>query len=324
MSTTHRLLLFLLFITISGFGCGLFNDMGSRVGAGLNEQTDSIGYRLVSGISSGLEDSTNQEKIKRLAGMLVAEMASSLDSNLASIDPDTLIGRFFLSLRGHLSDPAFRDSLSALARSLLADAGAAGNEEIGRIVDSLFMQLDSEAANRLIGRLREALIGAETSAALQRLLQESFANAVTDSSAAALRNRLLGPQTNEAIRAIVDSAMTTIVKRVNNDINPALQADISFIQKNARELLITIGLAALAIIAFAWHQRRKYLRLSSLISTQIFEMPNQQSYDELTLRIRENAAASGMEPTLRKILAENGLLGKEAWENYLKKKKAEG
>ncbi len=324
MNTTHRLLPFLLFIIISGFGCGLFNDMGSRMGAGLNEQTDSIGYKLVTGISSGLADSTNQEKIKKLAGMLVAELAVSLDSNLAGIHPDTLVDRFFLSLRDNLLDPAFRDSLSVLVRALLADAGEAGNEEIGRIIDSLFMQLDSEAASRLAGRLREELIGAETSAALQRLLQESIANAVTDSSAALIRNRLLGPQTNEAIRAIVDSAMTTIATRMNEDINPALQADISFIQKNARELLITIGLAALGIIAFAWYQRRKYLRISSLLSTQIFQMPNQQSYDELTLRIREKAAVSGLEPGLRKILADNGLLGREAWENYLKKKKAEG
>ena len=85
-------------------------------------------------------------------------------------------------------------------------------------------------------------------------------------------------------------------------------------------MLIILGLVALGIIAFTWYQRRKYLRISSLISAQIFEMPNQESYDELTLRIKKNAMEAGLEPSLRKILDTNGLLGKEAWDNYLKKK----
>ena len=322
MNTRYWLPLFLLTTTILGFGCGMFNDMGSRMGAGLNEQTDSIGYNLVSGLSSGLADSINQEKIKKLVSSLVTEMAASLDSNLATIDADTLVDKFFRSLKENLSDPAFRDSLSGLARSLLASAGEAGNQEVSKIIDSLFLQLDSEATSRLIGRLREELIGTETSEALQRLLQESIANALTDSSAAIIRDRLLGPRTNEAIRAIVDSAMVTIVNRMNNDINPSLQSNVSFIQKNAKELLIIVGVIALGIIGFVWYQRRKYIRISSLMSAQIFEMPNQQSYDELTLRIKENAVATGLEPTLRKILAENGLLGQEAWDNYLKKKNA--
>lgn len=324
MNTKSWLPLFLVTSAILGSGCGMFNDMGSRLGAGLNEQTDSIGQNLVSGISSGLADSINQEKVKKLVNRLVTEMAASLDSNLATIEVDTLVDKFFLSLKDNLSDPAFRDSLSALVSSLLATAGEAGNQEVSKIVDSLFLQLDSEASSRLIGRLREELIGTETSEALQRLLQESIANALTDSSAAIIRDRLLGPRTNEAIRAIVDSAMTTIVNRMNNDLNPSLQSNISFIQKNARELLIIVGVIALGIIGFVWYQRRKYIRISSLMSAQIFEMPNQQSYDELTLRIKQTAVETGLEPTLRKILEENGLLGQEAWDNYLKKKNVEG
>lgn len=313
----------LVTITIFGFsGCGMFNDMGSRVGAGLYEQTDSIGYGLVSGLSTGLADSVNQEKVKKLVNSLVREMAASLDSSLTTIEVERVADRLFRSLQDNLSDPAFRDSLSTLAGTILTAAGEAGNQQAGKIIDSLFMQLDSEATSRLMGRLREELIGAETSAAVQRLLQESIASAITDSSAALIRERLLGPRTNEAIRAIVDSAMVAIVNRMNNDLNPSLQANISFIQKNARELLIILGLAALGIVAFVWYQRRKYLRISSLISAQIFAMPNQQSYDELTLRIKQNAVESGLEPTLRKILADNGLLGQEAWNSYLKKKNA--
>lgn len=112
-----------------------------------------------------------------------------------------------------------------------------------------------------------------------------------------------------AIKAIVDTAMLTIAYRMKHDVKDAVNENASFIQKYAGRLLITAGVIALAIIIVIWMNRQKYLKLVTLLTSQINNIPDKNVYDDLTNRIKDRAVQSGVEPVLRKVLAENGILG---------------
>ncbi len=60
-------------------------------------------------------------------------------------------------------------------------------------------------------------------------------------------------------------------------------------------------------------RRKRERRILDLLTYQIHEIPDQQAYDELVTRIRRNAQEQGLEPRLREILAERGILGQENW-----------
>ncbi|GJM32162.1 MAG: hypothetical protein DHS20C18_11630 [Saprospiraceae bacterium] len=322
MLKINCLLVFIASLFLLTQGCkGTFNALGDELGDGIRTHSDTIGQELIKGLSSGLDDSLNQQKLRRLINLLVKDAALTLDSSLQNLPIDSLSNKLIASLQHNLSDPGFRDSLSNLINFLVKGVGTTVRSEFGMVMDSLLLQLTEEETRLKIEIFREELLGAKTTAAIRALLQESLADLLPDSAIAHLRYELLGPQTNESIRAIVDSAMTTVISRVNKDLNPALQKNVSFIQKHALNIIIVLALLAMGIIAFIWYTRRKYLKLTSLLASQIFEMTDQSAYDDLTARIKKSAIASSLEPTLREVLSENGILGKDAWESHKGKTK---
>jgi hypothetical protein len=184
-------------------------------------------------------------------------------------------------------------------------------------------ELIGYATKAKLAALRDELVGENTNAQIQRILLEarnSILSEETNEKLGLVRETLLGEKTKNLIAAIVDTAMLNISYRLKENINPSLQDNASFIKKYAKELLITIALLAAGIIAFVWYSRRKYLKAVTLLTSQIQTIPNQEVYDDLTARIRENAVKAGVEPTLRKVLAENGLIGEENWQNMKRKK----
>ena len=153
-------------------------------------------------------------------------------------------------------------------------------------------------------------------------IRESITGEPLRNNITALRDSLLNDRTNAAIRAIVDTAMVTIAYRLKNDVNPSLQANLSFIQRNATTLLIVLGVIALVIIVVIWRLKQKHAKINTVLTSQIYAIPDQNAYDELTYRIKEKATIAGLEPPLRKMLAQNGLLGKESRESWQAKKAA--
>ena len=71
---------------------------------------------------------------------------------------------------------------------------------------------------------------------------------------------------------------------------------------------------AAAIIYLVWRNRQKYLRLVALLTSQINVIPDQSMYDRLTNNIKQRAIETGVEPYLRKVLKDNGMLGTTEWQ----------
>jgi len=143
---------------------------------------------------------------------------------------------------------------------------------------------------------------------------------LSDAGADRIRTQLLGEPTKAALNSMLDSAMTVVIKRINQDLSlPQVGQHLNFIQKWAKELLLLIGLIAIGIIAFVWYKRTRYLKLVQLLTNQIDQIPNEMAYDELTQRIQKVAREQDYESTIRQVLADNGMLGNEDWQQYKKK-----
>ncbi len=143
----------------------------------------------------------------------------------------------------------------------------------------------------------------------------------------AFRDELLGEKTNAAITRIadtlvshiVDSAIVKLAYRYRSDINPLVEGDIGFINKNAKSLLLTLGAIAGAIILLVWRSRLKYLQLTTLLTKHINAIPDQNIYDGVTAKIKDDALTAGLEGQLRDLLMKNGLIGSSNWESHVAK-----
>lgn len=288
---------------------------GKKVGGGLGD-----------GVSQSLADTSNQAAINQMVETLLRESMLEINELLPEMAVDTIGYNVGEGLRQNLLDPVFADSLTLLVTNLLVtsleDAGVTANQQIQLIGDNLLKQLAQIDLTPQVRALREELLGAKTTEALSQLVQTTLKEAIQSIDLTDLRKQLLGLETNLAIRAIVDSSMVAITQRLNKDVlgSPQLDERLDFIQANAKKLLAFLVAISLAIIAFVWYERRKYLKMATVLSAEIFKMPDQQSYDELTTRIKSTAIAAGVEPQLRKVLKDNGILGEQEWQSYVGKK----
>ena len=285
--------------------CGTFSKLGDNLGSGFNKNTQSMGRNLMAGVQEGMSDSAFKANLTGLVDSIVNTMGVRLTKNIAVIVDTLLSPKWFAFTRQlveNITGVQTRANVAALTEELL---GAQTNARINRLIRDALNEVFNNRTTARLASLRNELLGAATSDQL-----------------AAIRNELLGVKTNEAIKAIVDSSMMRIAFRLNHDVKDAVGQNTSFIRKYAGRLLIILGAIAAVIIFLVWRNRQKYLKLVTVLTSQINSIPDQRVYDDLTSLIKERAVEHGVEPSLRKMLHENGLMGKESWEiNELKKRR---
>lgn len=296
---------------VSLMGCS-FQKVGRDVSKGLNENTEAIARNLLAGVQKGLSDSAFQTNLYLLVDSLTMTAGGGLNRSVKQLI-DTLLSdkwiRFTRQMVEEATGEQLKGNLKAITDnmqgSLATMLGPDTRERVRLLVADAMNEVLSDRLRLAVGTIREEMTGVD----LRRNMS-------------ALRDSLLNDKTNAAIRGIVDSAMMTIAFRMKNNVNPALQDNLSFIQRNATTLLIVLGIIALVVIIVIWRLKQKYARMTTVVASQIYAIPDQKAYDDLTSRIKEKAAIAGVEPDLRKMLQENGLLGKESRDNWQAKRAA--
>ncbi|HZH37106.1 MAG TPA: hypothetical protein VEX65_07525 [Flavisolibacter sp.] len=300
-----------LAIIVSCTQCN-FQKIGRDTTKGISQNTEAIGRNLITGVNSGLGDSAFKANLYQLVDSLTTTAGGGMNRSVQMLVDSLLNDRWIYFTRNLVEEATgqrLRSNVAALSGDLEISVakllGPATIERVRLLIATAMNEALSEKLQLTAAGLRESMTG------------EPLRNNI-----AALRDSLLNDKTNAAIKAIVDTAMLTIAYRMKNDINPSLQDNLSFIQRNATTLLIVVGIIALVVIIVVWRLKQKYAKMTAVVASQIYSIPDQRAYDELTSRIKEKATIAGVEPSLRKMLDENGMLGKESRESWQTKRAA--
>lgn len=293
-----------ILLALLATGCR-FERIGNDLSAGVSKNTEAIGKNLFTGVAKGLSDSAFRSSMYTLVDSVTLTAGSGVNRSVKQL-MDTLLSEKWIDFTRSLVEEAtgqrLRNNIALLRTRLL---GPETNAQVQALLANAMSTVFNDGLPLRLAALRDELTGP---AMLQNV--------------AALRDNLLGPATNNAIRAIVDSAMMAVAFRMKNDINPSLQDNLSFIQRNATSLLVVVGIIALVIIIVIWRLKEKYAKTTTVLASQINAIPDSRTYDELTSRIKDRATETGVEPTLRKVLKNNGLLGKASWDARQLKRKS--
>lgn len=273
------------------YACSL-EKMGASAGKGVSSQSDSIGTALVRGAVNELTDPQTQKKIRQFLDSIISSVTDTLTYKTMAMR-DSLINRKILiwadSLTEALTGNQLRLNVEKIQLALIGKSKA-DVLEIKYAFNDLLNQILSQDTRGKLGSFRDELLGDKTNRAITKIA-------------------------DTLVSHIVDSAIVKLSYRYRKDINPLIEGDIGFINKNAKSLLLTIGAIACAIILLVWRSRVRYLRLTTLLTKQINAIPDQGVYDRVTTNIKDDALTAGLEKQLRDLLQKNGLLGNEAWKN---------
>ncbi len=276
------------FLLILSSGCGVFTKMGRDVVGGASEKTDTLARNLVKGLREELADPETKKQIR----ILIDSITTALDSSL-------------------------QPKVKGMVNTVI-------NHKILLWADSLVETLTGKKFQLNMKTLQYTLVGKSKADVLQirNSFKELFEEIISDNTTGKLgkmRDELLGPKTDSALSLIVDHATKKFIDRYKSDLDPALKGDVSFISKNAVTLLIIMGVIASVIIFLVWWSRRRYLKMVTLLTKHIHNIPDQKVYDSVTAKIKDEAVSSGLEPDLRKILEANGLIGDTNWDKKVNK-----
>jgi len=287
------ILLFLIFIS----GCSVFQGIGDDLGDGLMGQlksnADTIGFELMKGVR---ESFTNEKSQKDLSALV-----------------DSLI--YHLGYNTNIQARALRDSLlneyvNRWIKSVIDDAiGDGTRNKLGFLRDEVL----GDRTLKLLINMRNELLGYRTRQLTNAIIAEfrdELLNDTTLSRLGAVRDVLIGPETNKAVSSIVDSAMVSLVRRYKSDLSPELEGNLSFVQRNVIWILISAGIIIIVVGWFFWQQKQKYLKLTRLLTYQIYDIPEKDIKESLKEKIRKQALQIGIEADLRDELASQGILSK--------------
>lgn len=283
---------------------------GSQLSNGLKKNTQEIGKNVVLGAGNGLADTAFQLQLHFLLDSLVKAAGARGGEAVSAIMDSLLTDRWSVFTKQLVEDATGRQ-LKANIAALTSDLQQTVKTMLGQEYREQLRLLVATAMTEITNdRLRLAAAGVR-----EELSGEALRNNLSLMGAA-----LLNEKTNAAVKAIVDTAMLTIAYRMRHDVKDAVGENASFIERYAGRLLLLLGVIAIVIIFIIWRMKQKYARMTTVLASQIYAIPDQKAYDDLTTRIKEKATIAGVEPTLRKMLVENGLLGKENRESWQTKK----
>ena len=294
-----------LIISMSLLSCSLlfqscmnFKNIGGDLGEGLldelDNRSDTITYKLGKGLIDGLTDELTRYETQK-------KLSIALDSLFMRLGYS--VNRETVALRDSLLGDVTRKWIQDVRDDLL---GAGTRKHAALLRDELL----GMNTLRHIMNMRNELLGYNTSTRLRTLIEEVLSD-TTIGRVGKLRDELLGERTKGALASIVDSAMVSLISRYRSGLQPELQGDLTFLQRNITWILITIGVIVIVIIGFVWQKKEKYAKLTALLANQIHQVPQDGEFETLKKNISSKAKEEKLEPLLRELLTEYGILGDE-------------
>ncbi len=285
--------LLLLLLSLGAIGCASWGEnIGNGVSTSLKNNGQDITYKLGAGAISGVRDS-------------LTSPASELKIKL-----------FLDSLLSHVGITTSKQ-LSMLLDTL---AGSTTNGKIHVLLKTVRAEIDS---------LRDSLLGPQMTKLVHNLLQKGVLNPL-DAEVKHLLSDVLGDSTNRRVGYLLDtvshhiammrdtllggslqSSIDTILAHSLARIEAASERQQGFIKKNATAILWTAGgiIAAIIILcAYIYIKKKKADKMLQVVTAQINQIPDKQSYDELTDRISSKSKDMGVEGDLNSFLQKQGLV----------------
>ncbi len=281
------------------------NGLKKALNRGLSDQNrkvvlDSLGKKIGKGVVAGATE--------RLASDTTAAQMGIFLTNLTdSVTTTTRV----------LMDSLFQNDL----RVKTAIAGIMDTFRVG--MDSIFYQLREDDLKKLMlslndqiralpvamvgNNLREALIGQK---AIENLmtLRDSLLGATTRDMTKAFAQEVLDKESTNRVSEAVRESLEPTIDKIFSRLDRSTEQGLSFAQSNINQILLLVGAIIAGILFFSNYQKGKYTDLVKNLTFEIENMSDEEAQKRLKNNIKKKTTEKSLEPLLRKILKNQGIV----------------
>ena len=190
-------------------------------------------------------------------------------------------------------------------------------------MDSIFYQLQEDDLKNLMlslnarikelplayagNQLRESLIGKQATEDLM-LLRDSLLGLTTRRMAKEFMGEMVNDESTDRLQIAIRESLEPTIDKIFDRLDNSTERGLSFAQSNINQILLLIGLLSTAIIGFFKYQKDKYNNLVRNLTLEIENMADSEARKQLKKNIRTKTTAAKLEPLLRGILIDQGIV----------------
>lgn len=281
------------------------NSLKTALNRGLQDQNrkvvlDSIGKKLGKGVVHGATLELSSDTTAHRMGVFLGNLTDSVTTS-TRIMMDSLFQndiRIKQAVAGIMD--TFRVSMDSVFYQLQEN-------DLKELMLSLNQRIRELPLANAGHRLRESLIGQD---ALQDLLviRDSLLGIHTQRMAKGFMGEMVNEESTSRLQAAIRESMDPTIDKIFDRLDNSTQKGLSFAQSNINQILILVSILSALIIYFFKYQKDKYNDLVRNLTLEIENMSDEEAQQQLKKNIRNKTTASKLEPLLRGILIDQGIV----------------
>ena len=281
------------------------NSLKKALNKGLQDQNrkvvlDSIGKKLGKGVIAGatleLSNDTTAHRMGAFLGNLTDSVTTSTRVMMDSLFKNDV--RIKEAVAGIMD--TFRISMDSIFYQLQED-------DLKDLMLSLNARIRELPLANAGNQLRESLIGQKAVADLM-LLRDSLLGVTTRRMTKEFMGELVNDESTDRLQVAIRESLAPTIDKIFDRLDNSTEKGLGFAQQNINQILILLGLLCAGIIYFYKYQKDKYNDLVRNLTIEIENMADLEAQKQLKKNIRSKTTATKLEPLLRGILVDQGIV----------------
>ena len=299
-----KIIYLLLVVAIAFFSTGC-NSIKKALNKGLNDQEQketlkALGKKIGKGVVAGATERLASDTTKMHLDIFSTNLSNSINNSTRSV----LDSLFKNDVRFKGLVAGVLDTLNYKVDRLFTDLS---ERDLKRVMNELNRGINDLQLANMVKDIRSSLIGEEAIGDLMSI-RDSLLGAYSKELAKQFVHEMLSEEATFKLQNTIRTSLDPTIDKIFDRVDTSAETSLNFAQNNINQILLILALLICGILFFNRYQKTKYTKLVKNITHSIEHMDDNDSKKQLKKVINKHATKDSVEPLLRKILKDQGIV----------------
>jgi len=281
------------------------NGLKKALNKGLQDQNrkvvlDSLGKKIGKGVVAGATEELSSDTTAQRLGIFLGHLTDSVNAS-TKIMLDSL-----LENDAHIK-AAVAGIVDTLQMSVDGLFQKLNQQDIKELAQRLKQRIRELELDQEVDRIRSTLLGEKALIEIM-LIRDSLLGERTRQMAKGFMGEMVDEEATKRLQAAIQESIDPTIEKVFTEVNRSTEQGLNFAQRNIAEIVVLVCLLGAAIAFFFKNQRDQYNDLVRNLTLEIENMDDEEAATKLKKNIRTKTTAAKLEPLLRGILVDQGIV----------------
>ena len=295
----------IILLLVTAWAVTSCNGLKKALNKGLQDQNgkvvlDSLGKKIGKGVVAGATEELSSDTTAHRLGIFLGHLTDSVNAS-TRIMLDSLLE----------NDAQIKAAVAGIVDTLQMSVDGLfqklNNQDIKELADRLKQRIRELELDQEVDRIRSTLLGEK---ALLEIMQirDSLLGERTRQMAKGFMGEMVDEEATKRLQEAIRESIDPTIEKVFTEVNKSTEQGLNFAQRNIAEIVVLVCLLGAAIAFFFKNQRDQYNDLVRNLTLEIENMDDGEAAKKLKKNIRDKTTAAKLEPLLRGILVDQGIV----------------